>query len=154
MIEGNYNNQTAYAHTKIINCVLGCKCNWPMTVCWNSADDQAVEVIKSTEELGHWYYWVWAPTPNGNKYLMKLGGWQLFPTAEAASLDHYKQKQQAQLLRYAKCYHHKKKGMFARIKDFLAKKHQAGAPTSSRVHDERKQGGVHPFPAPSTRSVL
>lgn len=144
MIEGNYNNKTVYAHRSIIaNRLL--RAGWPAFI---AGDEIPVEILASKENCGYWYYTGWAVLASGQRVMMDLPGWHLFRDADAAILDVIQQQKHALMLRYSRCYHHKKKGMFARLKDFLAKKHQAGASTSSRMCDERnKQGGSQPFPA-------
>ena len=147
MIQGNYNNKIAYAHTKVIYAYLGCQCNWPMILSCNRADDLEVEIIKSEEDMGYWYYWVWAPTPNGNKMLMKLPERHLFKTAIEASLDHLKHKEHAQLMRYACCYHKTKPSILQRIKTFLAKKTPGGHTITSVCDDRNGRGLSHSAPS-------
>lgn len=153
MIQGNYDNKTAYVHNTILWGKLFAA-GWSVTKKdLLDADDKAVQVIKSTEEMGYWYYWCWAPTASGNRVLVKLLEFDLFPDAVSASLDHLQQKKRAQLLRFARCYHHKKQGIFQRIKDFLAKKDQAGAPSLPRATKEQGRGPSLPA-LPSTWRAL
>lgn len=146
MIQGNYDNKTVYVHNGIL-CGKLMAFGWPVTKQdLTAADDMAVEVIKSTQELGYWYYWVWAPTASGNKVLVEFLECDLFATAIDASLDHLRLQNRAQKLRFARCYQHKKQGVFQRIKNFLAKKHKASA-LSLPVQPENKNGRGISLPA-------
>lgn len=156
MIQGNYDNKTAYVHNTILWGKLFAA-GWPVTKRdLTAADDVAVEVIKSTEDMGYWCYWVWAPTSSGHRVLVKLMEFDLFPSAIDASLDQLQQQKHQQLLRFARCYHHKKQGLFQRLKNLLAKKHQASALISLPARPENNtQGAAQTLRAlPFTRRVL
>jgi len=154
MIQGNYDNKTAYVHNTILWGKLFAA-GWPVTKRdLTDADDKAVEVIKSTEEMGYWYYWCWAPTASGNKVLIKLLEFDLFPSAIEASIDQLQQEKRKALYKFARCYHHKKPGLLQRVKNFLAKKDQAGT-LPLPACDERTKGRGPSLPAlPSTWRAL
>lgn len=159
MIQGNYDNKTAYVHNTILWGKLFAA-GWPVTKRdLTDADDKAVEVIKSTEEMGYWYYWCWAPTASGNKVLIKLLEFDLFPSAIEASIDQLQQEKRKALYKFAHCYHHSaksKKPLFLGrrnpgkwwadllkgfyLHNFLAKKDQAGAPSLPRATKEQGRG--------------
>ena len=142
MIDGNYNNKTAYVHNAILWGKLFAA-GWPVTKRdLTAADDVAVEVIKSTEELGYWYYWCWAPTASGNKVLIKLMEFDLFPSAIEASLDQLQQQKHQQLLRFARCYHHKKPTMWQRMKNLLANHTSRTGAKSLRLRPENNTQGA------------
>ncbi len=146
MIQGNYDNKMAYVHNGIL-CGKLLAAGWPVSKQdLAAADDMAVEVIKSTEELGYWYYWAWAPTASGNKVLIKFLEYDLFANAIDASLDHLRLQNSTQKLRFAYCYHYKKQGLFQKIKNFLAKKHKASA-LSLPVQSEKETGRGISLPA-------
>ncbi len=162
MIEGNCNNTYKYVAPYVLT-----KKNhhydyreYPGYLAGDGPAVMSVGIVHSDIHNGRWIYFAWVELQDLNdcprEILMEFDQDELFNTPADAWTAQEKHSQAVRLAcyKYARCYHHKKKGMLARIKDFLAKKHQAGAPTSSRVHDERKQGGVHPFPAHSIRRVL
>lgn len=156
MIQGNYDNKIAYVHTSILWAQLFIAGWYVSKGDLIAADDVAVEVAKSTESNGYWHYLVWAPTAGGHRVLIKLLEFDLFPTAIEASLDHLTQEKSKQLLRFARCYHHKKQGWFSRLfkwwgptkalgadanSNFLAKKHQASA-LQLPARPENTPGGI------------
>ena len=149
MIEGNYNNKRVYAHQDVIACRLQ-MAGWPPDV---AGDEIPVEVIGSAELDGYWYYMAWAPLATGHKVLMNLPGWVLFENYQAAIADVLADEARRAMYKYAKCYRHKKPTVWQRVKNFLAKKDQAG--TSFPACDESKQGGAQTLPAPIfSRRVL
>ena len=157
MIEGNYNNKTAYVHTAILWGKLFAA-GWPVTKRdLTAADDVAVEVIKSTEELGYWYYWCWAPTASGNKVLIKLMEYDLVPTAIEASIDQLQAEQKAAIYKYAKCYRYKKPTVWQRVKNLLANRTSLAGAKSLRLRPENNTQGaaqtLRPLPI-SNRGAL
>ena len=142
MIEGNYNNNIAFVHNKVVLCKLYAA-GWPINQNNMWADDIAVEVLSSVEDNGYWYYYVWAPLASCQKVLMRLGGWQLFETAIDASVDHLREQKHNQLYKYAKCYHYKKPTVWQRIKDLLANRtSRAGANTLRPRPENNTQGAA------------
>lgn len=125
-----------------------------------------VLVCGSVPTLTGTVYFVWVPLTDGHKILVEFTEKDLYATANSAAVEHFanedrtarsiKRTEQcrAALYRYARCYHHhKKQGLLARVKNFLAKKDQAG--TSIPACDEKTKGGAQTLPAPlCARRVL
>ena len=143
MIEGNHNHKRVYAHKETIVCKLVIA-GWPPHI---SGDEIPVEVIGSALVLDDWSYTAWVPLASGQKVLMELRGLYLFETYQAAIAERLTEKQRRELYKYERHYHYKKPTMWQRVKDFLAKKHQAGTPSLPACDDKTTGRGLsHPAP--------
>lgn len=125
-----------------------------------------VLVVGAVPTLTGTVYFAWVPLTDGHKILVEFTEKDLYATAICAAVEHFAhedrmareikraEQRRAALYRYARCYHHhKKQGLFVRVKNFLAKKDQAGTPFPAC--DERAKGGAQTLPAPlCARRVL
>lgn len=125
-----------------------------------------VQVAGCVPTLNGTVYFAWVPLTDGHKILVEFTEKDLYATALSAGVEHWAhedrteraikraEQSRAALYRYARCYrHHKKQGFLARVKNFLAKKDQAG--TSIPACDESVKGGAQTLPAPLfSRRVL
>lgn len=125
-----------------------------------------VLVVGAVSILAGTVYFAWVPLTDGHKILVEFTEKDLYATAICAAVEHFAhedrtareikraEQRRAVLYRYARCYHHpEKQGLFVRVKNFLAKKDQAG--TSIPTCDERAKGGAQTLPAPLfSRRVL
>ena len=99
-----------------------------------------VLVVGAVSILAGTVYFAWVPLTDGHKILVEFTEKDLYATAICAAVEHFAhedrtareikrtEQRRAVLYRYARCYHHpEKQGLFVRVKNFLAKKHQASA---------------------------
>lgn len=143
MIEENYNNKTVYAHREQVSARL-IRMGWSVAF-WGK--ELPLKIISSKENCGCYYYTAWVPLPSGRNILLELPGWDLFATYQEAIAERLAKVNQKQLYKYACHYRVSKPGVWARLKNFLAKADQAGA-ARFPPRDERTAGRGRTIPAP------
>lgn len=146
MITENYNGKTVYAHAEQVSAQL-IRMGWRVLF-WGQ--ELPVKILSSKETCGHWYYAAWVPLPSGRKMLLELPGWDLFATYQEAIAERLAKMNRKQLYKYARHYRVRKPGVWARLKNFLAKADQAGV-AQLPPRDERNAGRGQTLPAPHLR---
>lgn len=164
MIKGNCNNAYKYVAPYVLtqkNRHYDYR-EYPGYLAGDGLPVMSVNIVHSDIYNGRWIYFAWVELEDLNEYpreiLMEFDQDELFDTPQEAWNEQEKHVKalRAVCYKYARCYHHrstKKQGLFARVKNFLAKKDQAGTPFPAC--DERAKGGAQTLPAPIfSRRVL